>query len=214
MNSGTHTRSIAFPLGWKRYFYMDIGDILAGRSAVLALLAWGMGAMPVLEQPRRSMMTALPSWQHVIGYFDQAEKRGWKGQRIKMNPISMACFKAPTLKPTALYSTESLDPLINMKVPPKDQRPQAEAEITYQCHGFNRLWVVVWSFPLYTRGFWTIGPPLLSRYTNANGETKVVGGPGLKQSQMYTAEFGRGMASWWMVHGPISTGTAGVFHNC
>ena len=153
MNSGTHTRSIAFPLGWTRYFYMDIGDILAGRSAVLALLAWGMGAMPVLEQPRRSMMTALPSWQHVIGYFDQAEKRGWKGQRIKMNPISMACFKAPTLKPTALYSTESLDPLINMKVPPKDQRPQAEAEITYQCHGFNRLWVVVWSFPLYTRGF-------------------------------------------------------------
>ncbi len=51
---------------------------------------------------------------------------------------------------------------------------------------------------------------MLSRYTNAHGQKKVVGGPGLKQTQIYTAEFGRAMASWWMVHGPTSTGTAGV----
>ena len=93
--------------------------------------------MPVLEQPLRSLMTALPSWQGVIAYFDEAEQQGWTGQRIKLNQVFMACFKAPTLKPTALYSTESFDPLMNMKVPPKDQRLQADAQVTYQRHAFN-----------------------------------------------------------------------------
>ena len=93
--------------------------------------------MPVLEQPLRSVMTALPAWQSVIAYFDEAEQLGWIGQRLKLNQVFMACFKAPTLKPTALYSTESFDPLMNMKVPPKDQRPQADAQVTYQCHAFK-----------------------------------------------------------------------------
>ena len=136
MNSGTHRRSIAFPLGWMQHLdYIDLGNVLAARSAVLALLAWAMGAVPVLEQPLRSLMTALPSWQSVVGYFDEAERQGWLGQRLKLNHVNMACFKAPTLKPTALYSTESLEPLMNMKVPPKHERPVPEAPITYQCHG-------------------------------------------------------------------------------
>ena len=138
VNSGTHTRSISFPLGWRQDLsYVELGNILGGRSAVLALLAWAVGGMPVLEQRLRSVMTALPAWQSVIAYFDEAEQLGWIGQRLKLNQVFMACFKAPTLKPTALYSTESFDPLMNMKVPPKDQRPQADAQVTYQCHAFK-----------------------------------------------------------------------------
>ena len=117
--------------------YVQLGNILAGRSAVLALLAWAVGGMPILEQPLRSVMTALPAWQSVIAYFDEAEQQGWTGQRLKLNQVFMACFKAPTLKPTALYSTESFDPLMNMKVPPKDQRPQPDAQVTYQCHALD-----------------------------------------------------------------------------
>ena len=136
MNSGTHTRSIAFPLGWRPHLsYVQLGNIFAGRSAVLALLAWAVGGVPALEQPLRSVMVALPSWQSVIAYFDEAEERGWKGQRLKLNQLNMACFKAATLKPTALYSTECFDPLMNMRVPPPDERPQVDAPVTYQFHG-------------------------------------------------------------------------------
>ena len=45
------------------------------------------------------------------------------------------------------------------------------------------------------------------RYTNADGVKKFQGGPGLKGTQMYTPEFGRALAAWWMAHGPVSAGT-------
>lgn len=46
------------------------------------------------------------------------------------------------------------------------------------------------------------------RYRTSSGEKKVAGGKGLKSTQYYTPEFGRGLASWWMAHGPVSAGTA------
>ncbi|CAK9082083.1 unnamed protein product, partial [Durusdinium trenchii] len=165
MNSGTHQRSIAFPLGWRQDLsYVDLGNILASRSAVLALLAWAFGGFPVLEQPLRSIMTALPSWQSVVSFFDEAECRGWTGQRLKLNKINMAAFRTPTLKPTALYSTEAFDVLMNMRVPPKSERPASK-----------------------------------------RGE-KTSGGPGLKQTQLSSPEFGRALAAWWMAHGPVTSG--------
>ncbi|CAK9013302.1 unnamed protein product [Durusdinium trenchii] len=85
-------------------------------ETVLALLAWAVGAFPILEQPRQSLMTALPSWQSVVGYFQEAA------------------------------------------------------------------------------------------YRTSSGEKKVAGGKGLKSTQYYTPEFGRGLASWWMAHGPVSAG--------
>lgn len=45
------------------------------------------------------------------------------------------------------------------------------------------------------------------RYTDAAGVKRVAGGPGLKGTQMYTPEFGRALAAWWMAHGPVSAGT-------
>lgn len=140
MNSGTHKRSIAFPLGWHLFPYMELGNVLGARSALLALLAWAMGAFPVLEQPLRSVMTALPSWQSVVAYFHEAECAGWIGQRLKLNHVNMAAFNAATLKPTALYSTEAFDALMNMNAPCKSKRPKPQAPTTLQCHGFRRAW--------------------------------------------------------------------------
>ena len=140
MNSGTHQRSIAFPLGWRQDLsYVDLGNILASRSAVLALLAWAFGGFPVLEQPLRSIMTALPSWQSVVSFFDEAECRGWTGQRLKLNKINMAAFRTPTLKPTALYSTEAFDVLMNMRVPPKSERPASKDPVTFEYLGFIKV---------------------------------------------------------------------------
>ena len=137
MNSATHTRSIAFPLGWRGHLdYVALGNVLASRSAVLALLAWAFGAFPILEQPLSSIMTSLPSWQSIVAYFNEAEEKGWMGQRLKMSSIKMACFRAPTLKPTALYSTEAFDLLMNLPVPPKDRRPVTKDPVSYQCHVF------------------------------------------------------------------------------
>ena len=45
------------------------------------------------------------------------------------------------------------------------------------------------------------------RYRDSTGAMRVHGGPGLKQTQLYTPEFGRAMAAWWMAHGPVTTGT-------
>lgn len=138
MNSGTHTRSIAFPFGWRGDLeYIQLGNILAGRSAVLALLAWAVGAFPILEQPRQSLMTALPSWQSVVGYFQEAASKGWPGQQLKLNSINMASFRAPSLKPTALYSTEALGLLMNLRVPPKCDRPLPKDTICHEYHGWT-----------------------------------------------------------------------------
>ena len=137
MNSGTHRRCIAFPLGRTDLDYVDLGNILASRSSVLAVLAWCVGGCPVLEQPDRSLMIALPSWQTVIRFFDEAEKNGWVGQRLKMNKVVMAAFRAPTLKPTGLLSTEALEPLMNMWVPPKNLRPPTKDAVTYTLLGSN-----------------------------------------------------------------------------
>ena len=116
-----------------------------------------MGGFPVLEQPLRSVMTALPSWQWVVAYFDQVERAGWIGQRLKLNPVNMACFNAPTLKPTAFYSTETFDPLMNMDVPPKNKRPKPEAPPTHQCHGLREVCVCERDPNLFFWNVWRLG---------------------------------------------------------
>lgn len=131
INRGTHGRSIAFPLGRSELEYVALGSALAARSALLAMLAWARGCCFVLEQPLRSIMTALPSWQGVIGFFEEA------GHPLKMNSLNMAAFRAPTLKPTALYSAEDLQWLMDMPTPPKDQRPPLDSAVWRVKLGFQ-----------------------------------------------------------------------------
>lgn len=49
------------------------------------------------------------------------------------------------------------------------------------------------------------------RYEDESGRRRVVGGAGLKATQLYTPEFGRGLASWWAAYAPISAGTVFCF---
>ena len=130
VNAGTHQRSVAFPLGASRE-YVQVGSVLAARSALIALLTWGVGAVWTLEQPLRSLMSQLPSWQMVIGYFKEAEQiHGWPNASVKMSPLAMAAFRAPSLKPTAIFSNEVLQSLVDMPALPPGQRPALLAPVT------------------------------------------------------------------------------------
>lgn len=45
------------------------------------------------------------------------------------------------------------------------------------------------------------------RYLDSCGAKRVVGRAGLKQTELYTPEFGRGLAAWWVENAPITSGT-------
>lgn len=137
INSGTHGRCIAMPEGWRDLPYMVLGSTLAARSALLALLAWGLGGMSVLEQPLSSIMLALPSWQAVVRFFKEKEEEGWGSCSVKKSSVYMASFRGPTLKPTALFSSEPLEWLMNLPVPPKELRPSAGAPVAHVCFDCN-----------------------------------------------------------------------------
>ena len=130
INSATHGRSMWCPEG-AGFDYVHLGTVLASRSSLLALVSWALGSVWVLEQPSTSCMLYLPSWQSVIKYFQDRSNEGWPQALVLRNAICMAAFRGPTLKPTALWSTESLDLLMNMPVPPKTNRPPAQAPVSY-----------------------------------------------------------------------------------
>ena len=134
MNSGTHRRSRLLPLGRQDLAHVVLGNILASRSSLLAWLAWGMGGLFVLEQPRSSLMVELPSWQALIAYFAYYVQRP-----LKLNSLCMGAFRAPTLKPTALYSSEDLSFLMDVPVPPKHLRPAVDKPVAKRqlgCQGW------------------------------------------------------------------------------
>jgi hypothetical protein len=133
INVATHGRSLAIPEGWRLESpeYMKNGTCLAGRSALIALLAWAMGCVWILEQPSSSCMTYLSSWQVAINFFVKKMEQGWPNTQVLRNSVFMAAFRGPTLKPTALFSCESLEVLMNVTVPPKEDRPPPEAPV---CH--------------------------------------------------------------------------------
>ena len=130
INSGTHGRSMWCPEG-AGLDYVHLGTVLASRSSLLALVGWALGSVWVLEQPSTSCMLFLPSWQSVIKYFQDRSNEGWPHALVLRNAICMAAFRGSSLKPTALWSTESLDLLMNMPVPPKSDRPPAQAPVSY-----------------------------------------------------------------------------------
>jgi len=133
VNSATHGRSIAVPESWREAppEYVQIGTLLAARSSILALLAWAMGAMWVLEQPSTSVMIYIPSWQEAVRFFCKKAEQGWPRAKLWRNSIFMAAFKGSTLKPLSLFSCECLEVLMNMPIPPKKDRPPSEAPVAY-----------------------------------------------------------------------------------
>ncbi len=133
VNSSTHGRSIAAPEGWREAppQYVQTGTWLAARSSILALLAWAMGAMWLLEQPASSVMICIPSWQEAVRFFCKKHEQGWPHAKLWRNSVFMAAFRGPTLKPLSLFSCECLEVLMNMPIPPKKDRPSSEAPVAY-----------------------------------------------------------------------------------
>ena len=218
INVATHGRSMVVPEGWREESpeYVLLGTCLAARSAIIAILCWSLGGVWILEQPSSSCMTYLNSWQVAIKFFVKKMEEGWPNADagVLRNSIYMAAFRGPTLKPTALFSCQSLESLMNMPVPPAEQRPAAAAPVSHVYCGLsmrNFFYVVpnekghIYVFAFYTsvisNGAWL-------RYYDSLGRKRVCGGAGLKATQLYTPEFGRGLAHWWSSNAPMSAGTA------
>lgn len=89
----------------------------------------GLGGIWSVEQPSRSLMMALPTWQYALDFFAKS------GLPVKVNTFCMASFRAPTLKPTALYSTEEMSDLMNLPLPPPVKRPKTDAPAWKVCLG-------------------------------------------------------------------------------
>lgn len=140
INAATHCRSMWCPEG-AELDYVELGTRLASRSSLLALLTWAMGATWTLEQPSTSCMLYLQSWQAVIRFFQEKTNEGWCNSLVLRHAIAMAAFRGPSLKPTALWSHENLEVLMNMYIPPKHDRPPAEAPVSYVSSGISIKYV-------------------------------------------------------------------------
>ena len=92
-SQGTTKRSVHRPMGETRYKSVRDGNILAGRAAVLVLLAAAKYCWTVLEQPSSSVMEHLPVMQQL-----------WSLVPHVKHTMCMGDYGSPTLKRTHLYS--------------------------------------------------------------------------------------------------------------
>lgn len=112
---------------------------------------------------------------------------------LKQHDFDLGTFGAPTQKPIWIYSPYEVDlefPSHVVHSVPVDDNPTAIVHFGYN-NDLIHIASVIQHVPTI------ISSQLILRYTNAAGERKVQGGPGLKQSQAYPAPFGEAMFNWW-----------------
>lgn len=81
-------------MGDTRHHSVRVGNLLAGRAAVLALLCAAKMCWWVLEQPQSSVMEYLPIMQSL-----------WQLLPTWKHTMKMADYGGPTVKGTHLYSS-------------------------------------------------------------------------------------------------------------
>ena len=104
INSATHQRSQAFPLGLASHPYITQGNVLAGITAALALLAWCRGCCFSIENPRGH-----PCMQLVVRWLREKDHQGFGTCCLKQHSVSLGKFGAPTQKPVLIYSADVMD---------------------------------------------------------------------------------------------------------
>lgn len=100
INRGTSRRSVANPLGRQELPYIQRANIMASRSALLALLCMCLGLDWIIEQPASSLLFEHPRLRQI---FDLASSGGTRV--VQRASTWMGCFGAPTPKPTILVGT-------------------------------------------------------------------------------------------------------------
>lgn len=68
-SSGSHQRSILFPLGNKNYQFVSVGNCLAARVALLAMFSMAFCSVFLLEQPQNSQAENHPRLQELFDRF-------------------------------------------------------------------------------------------------------------------------------------------------
>lgn len=118
MSQGTTKRSVHRPMGETRYKSVRDGNILAGRAAVLVLLAAAKYCWTVLEQPSSSVMEHLPVMQQL-----------WSLVPHVKHTMCMGDYGSPTLKRTHLYSSHTaISDLADHQIP---RRLRARAMVVH-----------------------------------------------------------------------------------
>lgn len=93
-NRGTSKRTSDNPLGEQKYPSVRAGNVLAMRTLIIVMICHALGCFWILEQPKGSVMEALPGFQQLLKRLDI-----WK------HTLNMADYGAPSLKPTWLYAS-------------------------------------------------------------------------------------------------------------
>ena len=179
INSATHGRSKAFPLG-TALTYVQTGNRLIGATVpwqqtqcptqvllhmsqmffftqtfhsevALALLTWYRGCVWTLEQPRGSVLQEHPAMQQLLHLYQRyKEIHGLCTRGVLSHPHCLGSFGAPSEKPIMLYAAEHVQ-----LVPPSS------------LHTSSR------------------GVSLATVYYDQSGQKRVTGTSDLKQSQEY-----------------------------
>lgn len=93
------------------------------------------------------------------------------GTPLLDNVLKMSSYYAPTDKPTSLFSVQNLDLITTVPDVPVAKRRKKDGDL-----------------------------PNVIKYVDSQGRDRFKGGPGLKSTQEYTLEFGRGVSLWFLVN--------------
>ena len=137
INSATHQRSQAFPLGLASHPYITQGNVLAGITAALALLAWCRGCCFSIENPRGSSLIEHPCMQLVVRWLREKDHQGFGTCCLKQHSVSLGKFGAPTQKPALIYSADVMDSDLPDPAQLEAPHPASSAPVCRQCHVCN-----------------------------------------------------------------------------
>ena len=150
MSRSTTGRSSGDPLGCSRHATVDDGNIQAGRSALLALVAMCRGVFWALEQPHSSIMVCHPAWAHVHSL---AAHFSWAPWYVVGS--YMSAFGTQTNKPTDFFGNGAWLCCLSR---PLVQTRNAQASVTTEFKADGKTTVtgkakVLKSTQVYTREF-------------------------------------------------------------
>ena len=107
INKATHKRSLFFTEGDTSLPHVRLGNALASRTAVLAMLAWCKGVVWSVENPCNSALIQQRDMQFLVRWFAEKEANGWPAG-VRRHSVCLGSFGAASRKPVWVYSSDDL----------------------------------------------------------------------------------------------------------
>lgn len=126
INKGTHARSVAFPEGNQQFSYVQLGDRLANRSALIAMIAYSRGCLWSVENPKNSEIIHSAPFQFLIQWSQCLERSSGFLSAVTRYTVNLGDFGADTMKPVWIYSLDCVGDAFQTPAPrEKSSRPAA-----------------------------------------------------------------------------------------